>query len=233
MRAGVDLVVTDDPAEEAAERLMEAAQAGGHLALAGGSTPRRAYERAADMGGGWSETTLWFGDERCVGPGDEHSNFAMVSESLLDRLEGPQPAVERIRGEDGPDDGARDYEERLRDVFGEGVPVLNLVLLGLGPDAHTASLFPSDEALTVDDRLATGVETPGMDPLVARITLTLPVINAARQVVFLVSGADKAPAVARAFGGAADPSAPASLVSPTSGSLTLIVDEDAAEGLDP
>lgn len=232
MRAGVELVVSDDPAEEAAERLMEAAQAGGHVALAGGSTPRRAYERAAAMGGSWAGATLWFGDERCVAPGHEHSNFTMVSESLIDRLEGAQPAVERMRGEDGPEDGARDYEARLREAFGDGAVSLDLVLLGLGPDAHTASLFPGDGALGVRDRLVAGVETPGMAPLVPRITLTLGAINAARDVVFLVAGEDKAEAVARAFSGPADPGAPASLVAPESGSLTLLVDDDAAEMLE-
>jgi 6-phosphogluconolactonase len=92
------------------------------------------------------------------------------------------------------------------------VPALDLILLGLGPDAHTASLFPNDDALGERERLALGVETPGMAPLVSRVTLTLPVLNAAHQVIFLVSGEDKADAVRRAFSGARDPGAPASLV---------------------
>jgi 6-phosphogluconolactonase len=220
--------VTEDPAGEAASRLAAAAAGGAHLALAGGSTPRAAYERAAAMDADWAGVTLWFGDERCVPPDHEHSNHRMVKEALLERIAGTPPAVERIEGELGPEDGADRYERRLREVIGEGVPRLDLVLLGLGPDAHTASLFPGDAALGERERLAVGVTTPGMAPLVSRVTLTLPVMNAARQVLFLVSGEDKAEAVARAFSGAEDPSAPASLVRPEPGSLTLLLDPGAA-----
>jgi 6-phosphogluconolactonase len=198
--------------------------------LAGGSTPRAAYEQAAEADIDWSGATVWFGDERCVGPDHEHSNFAMVKQALLDRL-ATQPDVKRIEGERGPDDAAAAYEEQLRAAFGEGVPRLDLVLLGLGPDAHTASLFPGDPALDERERPAVGVETPGMAPLVSRVTLTLPVVNAARDVVFLVSGEDKAEAVARAFDGPADPGAPASLVRPAPGTLTLLLDPGAANDL--
>ena len=104
------------------------------------------------------------------------------------------------------------------------------MLVGLGPDAHICSLFPGDSALGERERLAVGVETPGMAPLVSRVTLTLPVVNAARELVFLVTGEDKADAVARAFGGARDPSAPGSLVEPQ-GSATLIADAEAAARL--
>jgi 6-phosphogluconolactonase len=227
-----DRVVTEDPAGEAAERLAEAAAAGGHLALAGGSTPRAAYERAASLDVDWSGATLWFGDDRCVTPDHEHSNYRMTKEALLDRLRGAQPTVERIEGELGPHEAADRYEARLREAFGDGVPEFDLILNGLGPDAHTASLFPGDQALGERERLAVGVDTPGMAPLVSRVTLTLPVMNAARQVVFLVSGEDKAEAVARAFSGAADPSAPASLVQPDAGSLTLLLDPPAARLLE-
>jgi 6-phosphogluconolactonase len=225
-------VVTDDPAGEAAVRLADAAGAGGHVALSGGSTPRAAYERLASMDVDWAGATLWFGDERCVPPDHEHSNYRMTREALLDRIEGEGPAVERIEGERGPHDGAADYERRLRQSFGDGVPRLDLILNGLGPDAHTASLFPGDAALGERERLAVGVDTPGMAPLVSRVTLTLPVMNAARAVLFLVSGEDKAEAVARAFSGAADPSAPAGLVRPEPGSLTLLLDPPAARLLE-
>ena len=225
-------VVTDDPAGEAAERLADAASAGGHLVLSGGSTPRAAYERLASMEVDWPKATLWFGDDRCVPPDHEHSNYRMTKEALLDRLDGDQPAVERIEGEQGPHEGAARYEHRLRETFGDGVPRFDLILNGLGPDAHTASLFPGDPALGERERLAVGVETPGMAPLVSRVTLTLPVMNAARSVLFLVSGEDKAEAVARAFSGAEDPSAPASLVRPESGSLTLLLDPPAARLLE-
>jgi len=223
-----DVVVAHDPAGEAAERLAAAAGRGAHIALAGGSTPRAAYERAAAMGADWSESTLWFGDDRCVPPDHEHSNYRMVKEALLDRLDTGPAAVKRIEGERGPAEAAEAYEAELRASFGEGVPRLDLVLLGLGPDAHTASLFPGDDALGESERLAVGVPTPGMAPLLSRVTLTLPVVNAARDVVFLVSGDDKAEAVVRAFSGAQDPSAPASLVSPVDGSLTLLADMAAA-----
>ena len=111
------------------------------------------------------------------------------------------------------------------------MPVLDLVLLGLGPDAHTASLFPRDPALDETDRLAVGVDNPGMAPLVPRVTMTLPVLSAAREVVFLIAGEDKAEAVRRAFAGVADPDAPASLVRPEDGSLTVLLDPPAAAEL--
>jgi len=222
------LVVTPDPAGAAAERLAEAVARGSHVALAGGSTPRAAYERAAEMDLDWSRSTLWFGDERCVPPDHEHSNYRMVAGALLERITGEPPQVRRIEGERGPEDGAAAYEAELQSAFGDGIPQLDLILLGLGPDAHTASLFPGDQALGEQERLAVGVPTPGMAPLVSRVTVTLPVVNGARDVVFLVSGEDKAEAVGRAFGGGSDPSAPASLVAPAAGSLTLIADPAAA-----
>ena len=224
-----DIRVSDDPARETAELL---AAATGHVTLTGGSTPRAAYERLASMEVDWPKATLWFGDDRCVPPDHEHSNYRMTKQALLDRLEGDQPAVERIEGEQGPYEGAARYEHRLRETLGDEVPRFDLILNGLGPDAHTASLFPGDPALGERERLAIGVETPGMAPLVSRVTLTLPVMNAARSVLFLVSGEDKAEAVARAFSGAEDPSAPASLVRPESGSLTLLLDPPAARLLE-
>jgi 6-phosphogluconolactonase len=226
------VVVTPDPAAVAAERLAEAVRAGGHIALAGGSTPRAAYERVAALELDWSTSTLWFGDERCVPADHEHSNYRMVREALVDRIAGEPPAVKRIPGERGPDEGADAYEAELRAAFGDGIPQIDLILLGLGPDAHTASLFPNDTALGERERLAAGVPTPGMAPLVSRVTITLPVVNAARDVVFLVSGEDKAEAVARAFSGIQDPSAPASLVRPDSGALTLLADPAATRLLE-
>jgi 6-phosphogluconolactonase len=224
-----DIQVLDDPAARVADLLAEAASAGRHIVLTGGSTPRTAYELAAGKGADWSRAEIWFSDERCVPPEHEHSNFAMVDAALLSHV---QPkAVHRMKGELGPQDGARDYQQQLDGAFGQGVlPGFNLVLLGLGPDAHVASLFPGDAALGEQTKGAVGVETPGMAPLVARISLTLPVINAAYQVVFLVSGEDKAEAVARAFGGLRPgPDAPASLVRPEPGSLTVLLDAPAAQ----
>jgi 6-phosphogluconolactonase len=220
--------VLEDPARRAAERIAAVAAAGGHIVLAGGSTPRAAYERAASMDADWSRCTLWFGDERCVPPTDERSNYAMVEAALLHRLRRHSPVVRRIAGELGPDAGAEAYERTLRETFGDDLPAFDLLLLGLGPDAHCASLFPGDPALGETRRLAVGVDEPGLEPFVPRVTLTLPVLNAAREVVFLVRGADKAEAVARAFGGGPDRSAPASLVVPA-GTLTLLADAPAAE----
>ena len=223
-----DFVVTDDPAGAAAERL--AAAAGGHVALAGGSTPRNAYDRVTGMEVDWSSTSVWFGDDRAVPPDHEHSNYRMAREALLDRIE--PGAVHRMKGELGHEEAALEYERELRGVFGDGVPALDLILLGLGPDSHTASLFPNDPALGERERLAVGVEIPGMAPLVPRVTLTLPVLNSGREVLFLVAGEDKADAVARAFSGAPDPGAPASLVSPEPGSLTVVLDPAAAARLE-
>jgi 6-phosphogluconolactonase len=208
------------------------AAAGHHIALTGGSTPRAAYQRLADMRLDWSQSTVWWGDERCVPPEDERSNYRLAKETLLDTLAAGPPVIHRIQGELGPVAGADDYEEQLREAFGEGVPGIDLVLLGMGPDGHVASLFPGKPALAESRRRVVGVEEAGLEPFVPRVTLTLPVINAAAEVLFLVSGADKAEAVARAFGEAPDPDTPASLVSPESGSLTVLLDPPAAERLE-
>jgi 6-phosphogluconolactonase len=222
------LLVFNDPAAAAAERLATAVKAGGQIVLTGGSTPRHTYERLVTMEVDWSSCTLWFGDERCVPPDDERSNFGMVRQTLLDPLPDPLPDTRRIPGEGGPAAGADAYERELRESFGEVLPRFDLLLLGLGPDGHCASLFPNHEQLTEQRRFAVGVERPGLAPWVPRVTLTLPVLNAAREVLFLVSGEDKAEAVARAFSGAPRRDTPASLVRPASGSLTVLLDPPAA-----
>jgi 6-phosphogluconolactonase len=227
----METLVFDDPSGPAAERIAAAASAGGQIALTGGSTPRAAYRKLASMGIDWSTCTLWFGDERCVPPDDERSNFGMVRDALLDRVRGDAPDVRRIPGERGPHEAADAYERELRDAFGDGLPRFDLVLLGLGRDAHCASLFPGQPSLEERERLAVAVERPGLPPLVPRVTLTLPAINAAAHVVFLVAGAHKAAAVERAFTGKPDRAAPASLVTPTSGTLTVLLDPAAAERL--
>jgi 6-phosphogluconolactonase len=226
-----ETLVLDDPAEECAGRLAAAAAEGAHIALTGGSTPRRCYERLAEMDVDWAGATLWFGDERCVAPDDELSNYGMAKAALLDRIGDAAPAVRRMRGEEGPHAGADDYERELRETLGEAMPRLDVVLLGLGPDAHVASLFPGQESLRVGDRPVVGVPEAGMEPFVPRISLTLPAINAARQVVFLVTGEGKAEAVARAFGGDPTDDAPGSLVRPHAGDLVLLLDRAAASGL--
>ena len=147
----------------------------------------------------------------------------MANEALLSRMSGA--TVHRMQGELGPERGAAEYERELEEA---GRPTLDLILLGIGPDAHTCSGFPGDVALAVRERLVVGVETPGMAPLLPRITLTLPVVNASRHIVFLVTGEDKADAVAIAFSGRRDPRAPASLVE---GNVTVLLDEAAARRL--
>jgi 6-phosphogluconolactonase len=224
-------LVVEDPAALAADRLAKVANNGGQIALAGGSTPRGAYERLAGMEVDWPACTLWFGDERCVPANDQRSNFRMVREALLDRLASAAPVVRRIVGERGPHEAADAYERELRKAFGDGPPRFDLVLLGLGPDAHCASLFPGQPSLDERERLAVGVERPGLEPWVPRVTLTLPVINAAREVMFLIAGADKAAAVERAFAGKRGRDAPASLVAPESGVLTALLDPAAAQKL--
>ena len=223
----VELRIVADPAATCAEMLLVAAAAAGHIVLAGGSTPRAAYERAASAGTSWSGATAWFGDERCVPPDDDRSNFAMAKAALLDPLGEDGPTVKRIRGELGPSDGAADYERELRAA---GPPRFDLLLLGLGPDGHTASLFPDQESLAERSRLVVGVEVPGLQPIVSRVTLTLPALANARQIVFLVTGSEKADAVAAAFGPDAkpDPHVPASLLPPLAGTVTVLLDAAAA-----
>jgi 6-phosphogluconolactonase len=226
-----EVITTDDPSTEAADRIAAVVRSGGHIALSGGSTPRAAYERLAALDLDWPRATLWFGDDRCVPPEDERSNYRLLREAILDRLVGPPPVVRRIQGELGPWEAADLYERELRAELPQGMPQLDLVLLGIGPDAHCASLFPNQKSLEERERAVVGVEEAGMQPFGPRVTLTLPAINAAREVVFLAAGEDKAEAVARAFAGP-DPAAPASLVAPAPGSLTWLLDPAAAAKLE-
>jgi 6-phosphogluconolactonase len=230
----MDVRVLEDPASPCAELLAGAAAEDSHIAVTGGSTPRRAYEQAAELERDWSSAKLWWSDERCVPADDELSNYRLVKEALLHNLpEDGMPEVHRMRGERGPHAGAEDYEVEMRATLGEGTPRLDLVLLGLGPDAHVASLYPGQSTLDVRDRLAVGVEEAGWKPFVPRVSLTLPVLCGARRIVFLVAGEDKAEAVERSFGPGAEPSrdVPASLVRPTDGELILLLDEAAASRL--
>lgn len=229
----MERIVSEDPAVECAERLAAAAGRGGHIVLTGGSTPAAAYERAADIAVSWARACLWFGDERCVMPGDGRSNYAMARRTLLDRVSGSPPRVCRMHAEHGPEEGAAAYARDLARAFGaDATPAFDLILLGLGPDGHCASLFPDRPEVQERQRAVVGVPEAGLDPFVPRVTLTLPVLNAAREVIFLVAGEAKAEAVRRAFGdGAGSSSVPASLVRPDSGRLTLLLDPPAAARL--
>jgi 6-phosphogluconolactonase len=224
-----EIRVSDDPAAEVAERLTEAALAGGHLVLTGGSTPKRAYELAAERDADWSAATVWFTDERCVGPAHPDSNFGMADRALLSQLSaGPQ--VVRMEGEAGPDAGAGAYEAEVRARMG-GDPRWNLLLLGMGPDGHVASLFPGKPEVEERSRMAVGVPLAGMEPQVPRISLTLTALSSAREAVLMITGEGKAAMVARAFGPDPDRSLPAALVELPYGTLTVLLDQAAASRL--
>jgi 6-phosphogluconolactonase len=227
-----DIRVVDDPAAAVADLFLDVSSAGGQIALSGGSTPERAYEIASKSDADLSAATLWLGDERLVPPDDERSNLRMVRRALTERL--PDERRPRLMPVDtalGPDAAAAAYEALLVETIGRH-PRLDLALMGLGPDGHTASLFPGKPALSESKRFAVGVPEAGMEPLVPRVTLTLRLFNTAREVVFLVAGADKASAVARAFGSRPDESCPAALVRPGAGKLLLVLDAPAAAELE-
>jgi 6-phosphogluconolactonase len=232
----VEIEVVEDPARAASALMVSAALGGGQIVLAGGSTPKAAYgefvKTVREVGLDLSATTFWFGDERCVGPADERSNYLMVKDSLLDPLAdlGQVPTVRRMEGELGPWDGAAAYEQAL-DAAGR--PEFDLVLLGIGPDCHTASLFPDQPALSERDRYAVGVEMSGLEPFVPRITLSFTGLAAAKRIAFLISGESKAEAVANAFGPDArpDPHFPSSLLPPLAKELTVLLDAPAAAKL--
>jgi 6-phosphogluconolactonase len=216
----VELRVEDDPARAAAEELVRAARAGGHVALSGGSTPRRAYELAAALEPDWASAHVWLGDERCVPPDDERSNLRLAREALLDRLD-REPTTHPVRTDLAPPDAAAAYDREL-----DGV-TLDVALLGLGPDGHTASLFPGAPSLDERTRRAVAAE-PGLDPRVPRVTMTVPVFEAAPLVLFLVTGEEKAEAAARAFSGPPDRATPASLVRSKTGATVALLDRAAA-----
>lgn len=194
-------------AREMAQMLAAAVEERGHatLALAGGTTPRAAYERLANESVPWQSVSIFFGDERCVPPGDPDSNYRMAREALFERLSAAPARVERMLGESSDHDAAaRAYEA----VLPENIDVL---VLGIGEDGHTASLFPGSSALTENTRRVLPVVGPKPPP--HRLTITPPVLKAARDVIVLAAGAGKAQAVARALEGTIDiASCPSQLV---------------------
>ena len=220
-------------AREFAARAEEAIEERGRFAavLAGGSTPKATYRiLARDYADGidWSKVHVFFGDERTVPPDHEDSNYRMAREALLDNV--PVGSVHRMQGELPPDEAAEAYEAELRDFFGpEELPRFDLILLGIGGDGHTASLFPETSALEVHDRLV--VANPVLKLETTRITLTVPVINAARAVYFLVAGEDKAGALKQILEADPDPREyPASLIQPQGGPKWML-DQSAASDL--
>ncbi len=237
----------DDLAARAADLIVRAAQAAirargrATLALAGGSTPKATYGLLAQPARRgrieWARTYLFFGDERFVRPDDPSSNFAMVQRTLLApaRVPGGQafPVPTQLATAAA---AAAAYAATLAKAFGigqaGGPPRFDLILLGLGEDGHTASLFPGAAALSVTDRWVTASPPGTLPPPVERITLTFPVLNAARGVLFLVSGANKADALRDVVEGQPTrEQRPAAWVRPVDGTLTWLVDEAAASRL--
>jgi len=207
-----------------ADELVGAARAGSALVLTGGDSPGRAYELAAQREPDWSGATLWWGDERCVPPDDERSNFRLARERLLDHLSVQPRDVHRIRGELGAEAAADEYDAEL------GGARLDLVLLGLGPDGHAASLYPNQPTLDERTRRAIPAEAK-LEPFVDRVTMTLPVLCSAPEVIFLVTGESKADAVERAFGQPPGRETPASLVRSAHGRTRLVADDAASARL--
>ncbi len=205
------------------------------VALSGGSTPRRCYTLLGETP--WRERTDWkrvhlfWADERCVPADHRDSNYRLLAETLLCRLDLPEAHIHRIRGEADPELAAREYEEEIGRFFGPvSFPAFDLVLLGAGEDGHTASLFPASTALREKKRLAVPVfrEAPKQN----RVTLTLPALNHATHILFLASGRAKAGVVHEVVEDGNPKQYPAGLVQPAGGSVTWLIDREAAGLLD-
>jgi 6-phosphogluconolactonase len=225
-----DMAALADEAGMHVERVLLGTPVGerASIALSGGNTPRAAYQHLAARCPPWARANFFFGDERIVPPDAEGSNFKMADDALLHRLPLEPDQVHRILGELPPDEAAARAEEDLRaGVSGDPYPRLDLVLLGMGPDGHTASLFPGSADLEVTDRLMIPVHRPEM-PQPWRVSMTLPVLNAGKRVLVVVGGAEKARMVPRAI--ARDPEVPAGRLDPE-GEFTWLLTEDAATEL--
>jgi 6-phosphogluconolactonase len=228
----VELEVLADPAPACAALLLGAAIGGGHLVITGGTTAGAAYVEFAaavrTVGLDLSRTTFWFSDERCVPPDDRLSNYGVLKRTLLDPVSDlARPVVRRMQGELGPFDAADAYERELSE---HGPGGFELVLLGMGSDAHIASLFPDQHTLSERSRQVVGVRDAGLEPFVPRVSLTLPALVRGERIVVLVTGEAKAQAVAAAFGPEArpDPSVPASLLAAQANEVIVLLDRAAA-----
>jgi len=243
MQRAPEIIVKDDPTELAdfAARVIvdaaeEAVKTRGRfmISLAGGSTPRATYERLAQSPlreqMPWAETWIFFGDERGVGPEHPESNFRMANAALISKVPIPATQVFRIRGEEGdPEAAAANYARTLSEVFGGRrgeLPRFDLILLGLGVDGHTASLFPGSPALKEVFRSVAAVHA-GAASIPQRFTLTFPVINAAATIMFLAAGAEKAKVVKAVLGEPVS-ALPAAMARPTDGRLVWLLDRGAA-----
>lgn len=211
------------------------------IAISGGSTPKATFHILADPAQPflarmpWSQIELFFVDERTVPPDHDDSNYRMTREALLDHVPIKPAQVHRMQGELEPEIAAAEYEFDLRRTFrleGAELPRFDILTLGMGPDGHTASLFPHTEAIHEIGRLVVANQVPQMDTW--RITLTWPVINHAREVFFLIAGGDKAERAKEVFTGPKDlETLPSQLIWPASGILTLLMDQAAAAELPP
>lgn len=204
------------------------------VALSGGHTSRRTYELLGQSPFrdqvAWSQTHVFWSDERCVPPEDPRSNARIARLLLLEHLPIPRDQIHPIRCNGSPKKAAREYEDLLRSFFGEGPPRLDLIFLGLGGDGHTASLFPQTPVLKEEARWAAEIYLPQQD--LYRVTLTPAIINQTAVVAFLVAGAAKAPTLKEVLEGPRDPHRyPAQLIHPSSGHLQWLVDKEAASQL--
>jgi 6-phosphogluconolactonase len=201
------------------------------IALAGGSTPKAAYQRLASEpykdGIDWSRVHVFWGDERCVPPTDPNSNYGMAYQALLSKVPIPDHNVHRMQGEVDPTIAAQTYADELQRSFGVAWPCFDLILLGMGEDGHTASLFPGSPVLEERECAVAAVSAHHEDRPACRLTLTLPVINAARVVMFIVTGGQKAGMVRQVLEG---PSRrfPAQYIRPLEGELYWLLDAAAA-----
>jgi 6-phosphogluconolactonase len=215
------------------QKMLESLKEKGHfsVALSGGSTPRGMHRTLAGRPTlPWEAAQIFWGDERCVSATDPSSNYGTAWEDLLGKIPLSAEQIHPMPGQMKPDQGARQYERELTRAFslGEGscqFPEFDMIFLGLGKDGHTASLFPGQSSLMETKRMVVAVR--GGDPDVSRLTLTYPVLNMARQVVFMVSGEEKAQ-VARAVLEAKDERLPARRVQPVNGFMTWLLDREAA-----
>jgi 6-phosphogluconolactonase len=209
------------------------------IAISGGSTPKRMFTILADpmkpyaAGTPWSDLELFWVDERCVPPDHADSNFKMTKAALLDHVPLPAARIHRMEGELDPAEAAARYESDIRNTFkleGAETPIFDLILLGMGDDGHTASLFPHTAALHETALIVTPNHVPQKDTW--RITLTKPVINHGREVAFLIEGAAKADILAKVLLGPYDPeTTPSQLIRPASGKVSFLLDSAAASKL--
>jgi 6-phosphogluconolactonase len=206
------------------------------VALSGGSTPKRLYQLLAGhpfrSQVDWGRVEIFWGDERCVPPDDVQSNYRMAREAMLAKVPIPAEHIHRIEAERSDlDVAARDYQAVLARILPSELPALDLVLLGMGPDGHTASLFPHTDALRETARWVVPNHVPQLHT--NRLTLTLPILNRAREVLFLVAGSDKAERLAEVLASPADPTRlPSQSIQPA-GQLVWYVDRAAADRLPP